>query len=860
MRTLFVKQKFLTVTLAMLLPGVLLAQAPAPQPPAPAPQPPAPGAPTAGAPQAQIPVRPPVNPNKPKPYEEVITKEAKTDDGLFKIHQIEDRYFVEIPKNILGKEVLWVSTLERSQAFYGFGQTEVRDRVLRFEKRGDKILVREVSYDVRANGSDTERSLAKGNVEAIVSVFDIKAYGPNESVVLDFTTTFISPELSNFRFDPTKTFVDSVKSYPTNIEVKITGTQPGTPVPPQLAALGLGGPAGPNTVVAHHSIVLLPEKPMMPRLYDSRVGFFATGFTEIGDPENRVKDKIYIDRWRLEKKDPTAALSEPVKPIIYYLGAEIPKKWKPYVKKGVEAWSVVFEKAGFRNAVQCRDIPTPQEDPDFDQEDVRYTVIKWLPSGVENAYGPHLSDPRTGEILNGSPKIFHNILNLVQNWYFVQASASDARARRLPFSDELTGDLLAYVVTHEVGHTLGFAHNMKASSSYTVAQLRDPKFTKEWGTEASIMDYGRNNYIAQPEDGVKSLMPKIGPYDFFAVEWGYKPIDGARTPEQEKSALDKIASRQIDNPMLRFGNASNDDPGRQTEDLSDDPVEAGRLGLKNIDRVLNYLVQATTTGGDDYEFLSALYSEVIGQRAREMGHVATTIGGVTETNYHARRGKDVNYVPVSAAKQRAAAAFLIENNFKTPFNLIKPEIIGKLQASGAPDIILSTQQRVLNGMLSEVRLRRLVEQEARLGKDAFTASELFTMVRKGAFTELTDASPKVDLYRRNLQRAYINTLGIRLGTTGESRPLARQALKDARASMQGAMTRVKDTTTKSHFEDLVAIIDELLMPKTAVATGGTSSGSFSFPFATEPTKQSKWQEYPCFLPYNLQEKWLETDK
>ena len=872
-------KRFLSLTLALLLPGVVLLphvswaqqQPPASQPPLPlppvpipVPQPPAPQPPIVVLPtMGQIPVRPPINPNKPRPYEEVVTKDAKTSNGLFKIHQIDDRYLVEVPKELIGKEILWVSTLERSQSFYGFGTTEVRNRVLRLEKRGDKILVREVSYGVRANGSDTERSLAKGNIEGILSVLDVKAYGPSESVVLDFTTVFTGPELSNFRFDPTKTFIDSVKTFPTNVEVKITGTQAGSPVPPQLAALGLGGPAGPNTIGAHHSIVLLPEKPMMPRLFDSRVGFFSTSFTELGDPENRVKDKIYINRWRLEKKDPKAALSEPVKPIIYYLGTEIPKKWKPYVKKGVEQWNEVFEKAGFKNAVQCRDIPTPQEDPEFDQEDIRYTVIKWLPSSVSNAYGPHLSDPRTGEILNGSPKIFHNILDLVQNWYFVQASPSDARARRLPFPDELTGDLLAYVVTHEVGHTLGFAHNMKASSSYSIAQLRDPKFTKEWGTEASIMDYGRNNYVAQPEDGVKNLMPKVGPYDYFAVEWGYKPISEARTPEQEKPALDKIASRQIDNPMIRFGNASPDDPGRQTEDLSNDGVEAGRLGLKNIDRVLNYLIAATTTSGDDYEFLGTIYNEVLGQRAREMGHVATIIGGVTETEYHARRGKDMNYVPVSADKQRKAVEFLIENNFKTPMNLIKPEIIGKLQASGAPETILGIQQRVLSGMLTETRVRRLVEQEAMMGKQSFTATEMLTMLRKGVFTELSMGTPVVDLYRRNLQRAYINTLGSRLSSTGEMRSLTRQALKDARMSIKGSLPSVKDVETKSHLEDLTAIIDEFLMPKTGVAASSALPGGFILGATTlketETENQwNQWDDYPCFLPYSQQSKWLET--
>ena len=534
--------------LARILPSAVLAQPLTP------PQPPTGGRRAQGGPPAGI-GAPPAAASKPKPYAEVITKEAKSDlTGLFKTHQVDDKYYFEIPKSALGKEIMWVTSLERSSAFYGFGQTEVQNRVIRFEKRGDKVILRSISYTFRAeeNSGDVKRALEKGNIEPILGVYSVAAYGDDESMVIDASPLIYSP-LFGATFDASKSFIESMKSFPQNVLVKVTGTRPG-------AGPGAAG----ETVVINHNVVLLPEIPMKPRLFDSRVGWFTTSYQELGSTENKVKDVTIIDRWRLEKKDPSAALSEPVKPITFYMGSEIPAKWKPYIKKGIESWNAAFEKAGFKNAVVCRDIPTKDEDPEFDDEDIRYTVVRWLPSGVENAYGPHLSDPRTGEILNGSPKIFHNILSLIQNWYFVQASHSDPRARKLPFPEDLTGNLLAYVVTHEVGHTLGFPHNMKASSSVSIANLRDPKWTAQNGTTPSIMDYARNNYVAQPEDKVTNLSPKIGAYDHFAVEWGYSVFPGARTPEDEKPFLNAIANRQMTNPMLRFGNPSGDDPGRQT--------------------------------------------------------------------------------------------------------------------------------------------------------------------------------------------------------------------------------------------------------------------------------------------------------
>ncbi len=407
-------------------------------------------------------------------------------------------------------------------------------------------------------------------------------------------------------------------------------------------------------------------------------------------------------------------MSEPIKPIVYWVDPATPKKWVPFVKKGIEDWQPAFEAAGFQNAIIAKEAPA--NDPDWSAEDVRYSVIRWLPSTTENASGPHIHDPRSGEILEADVQFYHNVQNLAKNWYFVQAGPNDPRAQTLPLPDDLMGELMRYVVAHEVGHTLGFQHNMKASSAYTIEQIRDPKWVKEMGHTPTLMDYSRFNYVAQPEDRIDpaDLIPKIGPYDKWATMWGYKPIPGARTPEDEKPTLDKWAREQDEKPYLRFSTEGQGgtDPGDNTEAVGDiDAVKATTLGLKNLGRISEMLIKATSTkAGDPWDELEEVYGRMISQWSLEMGHVVRVIGGVDSQQKHIGQGDGLRFKTVAKARQVDALQFLLNNAFTTPAFMIRPEILRRIQPTGIVDRVRTAQAGIMSNLLQSARLDRMAEQ------------------------------------------------------------------------------------------------------------------------------------------------------
>ena len=804
-----------------------------------------PPTPPAAATGQERPGRPDQQP-EPKPYDRVITKEAKSDEGIFTVHTIKEKIYYEIPKSELQKEFLWVSQIAKTTLGAGYGGQAAGNRVVKWERKGNRILLRNVLYDVVADPKlPVSRAVQAANNDTIIMAFNIEALSKDDSAVIDVTRLFTT-EVTEFSartrlrargFDTSRSFIEKTKSFPTNIEVEVsqTYTSPpdmtpggGAPAPipfPNPFAQGMR-PGTNATVVMHYSMVKLPENPMMPRLYDERVGYFTVRKTDYGIDEHRSPERRYITRWRLEKKDPNAELSEPVKPIVYYVDPATPTKWVSWIKKGIEDWQPAFEAAGFKNAIIAKEAPSKSEDPNWDPEDARYSVIRYLPSTIENASGPHVNDPRTGEILESDIQYYHNVMNLARNWYFLQAGPLDTRARKLPLPDDLMGRLVEYVIAHEVGHTLGFQHNMKASATYPVEKVRNAEWLKTMSHTPTLMDYSRFNYVAQPEDNIPAelLVPQIGPYDKWATMWGYKPIPGAKTSDEEKKTLNEWAKEQDAKSYLRFStiNARGSDPGENTEAVGDaDAIVATGLGIKNLKRVADMLLPATSQTGEPYDDLEELYARMLGQWTIELNHVTGIVGGFNSQQKH--NGQDgVRFVIVPKERQAAAVRFLNENAFATPTWAVKPEILRRIEPAGALARVNLAQERVLNSLLNNARFDRLVEQEAIDGAAAYRPADFMSDLRRGIWSELEGGPVRIDVYRRNLQNSYIdllsNKLNVRPAVTDDYRALIKAELRDLSAAINVAMPRAVDRQTRAHLADARDQIAKALDPKFAAPT------------------------------------------
>lgn len=798
----------------------------------------------------------------PQPYDKVITKDAKTKKGVFAVHQVKDKFYYEIPKSEFGKEYLWVAQIAKTTVGVGYGGQALGNRVVRWELIDNKVHLRNRNYSVIADPkTPISEAVQASNNDSILMTFNVAAWGPNNDTAVIEVTRLFNTDVFEFSarqrlnataLDTARSFIERITPYPTNIEAESSMTYTRAATPAGAPGGGGGGftqqsgmNPGSATVVLHHSMVKLPENPMMPRLFDERVGYFSQTQIDYGREEHKAPETTYIRRWRLEKKDPNAELSEPVKPIVYYIDSATPTKWIPFMIKGVEKWQKAFEAAGFKNAIIAKRAPTKKEDPDFAAEDARYSVIRWLPSTIENASGPHVADPRTGEILESDIQFYHNIMNLQRSWYFLQVGALDKRAQRLPMPDDLMGTLLEYVVAHEVGHTLGFQHNMKASSNYPQDKVRDREWVHKMGHTPTLMDYSRFNYVAQPEDNIRveDLVPGIGPYDEWATMWGYKPIPGAKTPDAEKATLDQWALAQDEKPWLRFSTAGSagSDPGELTEAVGDaDAVKSSSLGLMNLKRVAKLLVPATTTEkGMPYDDLAELYGRMLGQWTLEMNHVSAIVGGFNSQQKHIGQN-GVRFEMVPRARQAEAVKFLNENAFATPMWAIDKDILRRIEPIGALNRVRNAQNSVLNNLLSSSRFARLVEQQALDGNAAYQPGDFLADVRSGVWGELTGPKVSVDAYRRNLHRAYLDIANNKLNappatlpaglpasfaanfiTTGDEKEFYRAELRAISAAASAAIPRAADRATRVHLEAVRDQIGKILNPDQA---GGSAAG------------------------------------
>ncbi len=769
--------------------------------------------------------------SKIKPYEDVITEKAISDDGLFTVHKVGTKYYFEIPNDLLEKEILVVSRISgfvKNLNFGGAGMKSRPQQVIRWQKKDEKILLRSVSFNSVADEDlPIYKSLKNNNFEPIIKVFDINALGKDSSsVIININDLFgkevdmIGPlrdrEKKNFKIgalDASRSMINYIKAFPENVEVRHILTYKGKELPDNSITNSL-------SLEMNQSFILLPEEPMQPRLYDSRVGYFSLSQIDYGLDEHKAASRRFITRWRLEPKDMAAfnrgELVEPKKPIVYYLDPGTPEEWRPYLKQGIEDWQVAFEAAGFKNAIIAKDPPTEEEDPDWSPEDVRYSVIRYITTDIQNAQGPHVHDPRTGEILESDILWYHNVMNLLRNWYFIQTSAVNPEARGVKFEEKVMGELIRFVAAHEVGHTLGLPHNMGSSPGYPVDSLRSPTFTATHGTAPSIMDYARFNYVAQPEDGVKNFYPGIGEYDLWSIEYGYRPIPSANSVEEERKTLNDWVKAKAGDPLYRFGRQQRGtvDPSAQTEDLGDDAVKSSDLGIKNLQRIVPELINWTEAEGKNYDDLRELYGNVLGQFGRYIGHVSGNIGGVY--NYQKTYDEEgVIYIPVPRSKQKDAINFLNRQLFSTPSWMIDNNILQRIQTSGFMDRLRGLQVRGLNNLFQADRLNRLMEMEALHGSGQYTMVNLFDDTRKGIWSELKSGA-KIDPFRRNLQRAYIDKMAdlMKLKDAkydqSDIKAVARGTLESLQNRIEKAVKKQKDTLTKYHLKDALARINDIL--------------------------------------------------
>ena len=768
---------------------------------------------------------------KESEYEKIIKKGGTVMDGMFRVRHIEDKYYFEVPDSTLGRYILCVTRFTAVPQDFGmFAGEEITHSTVYFEKRDtSQIMIRQyVLSHLADNGDNISRTLEQSTIDPIVQAF--KVIGKNEAKdasLIEVTALFNSDNnLTSFSntskttlkvggIQKDRTFIDTMKVFPTNIEIATTRTYASTAGRSEASKIGT------VTMAFNTSMVLLPKEPMRKRLWDDRVGYFVNNFVRFSDAQHKTQHESFISRYRLvpknKKKYLRGELTEPEKQIVYYIDPATPKKWIPYLIKGIEDWNVAFETAGFKNAITAKVLP--EDDPNVSLEDARYSVLRYLPSETENAYGPRIVDPRSGEIIEAHICWYHNVMNLLTKWYMVQCGAVDKRAQTMKFDEKLMGELIRFVSSHEVGHSLGLRHNMGASFATPVEKLRDKAWVEKNGHTASIMDYARFNYVAQPEDKIseKGLFPRINDYDKWAIKWGYQWRPDFKDEYEEKETLMTETTNILrGNQRLWFGGEGrNEDPRAQTEDLSDNNVKASEYGIKNLKRVIQNLPQWTKQENDQYDDLREMHKAVTDQFNRYMNHVAKNIGGRFINNMPGTEP----YAPVPVARQREALQYLGRNIFDAPEWLYPTNIMSKMSSDAG-----SSQQTMQTNLLTRLMTPLMLSN---IGNTEYSVAQylddLFAEVWKSPASNTFQAKA-----RRQLQRSYVQNLNTLLNpsATDLKGAMAQSYNSDAMLYVLQNLKKVEDFCQQQmkssdginalHYEDLLREIKLIRDRRTTV--------------------------------------------
>lgn len=789
------------------------------------------------------------NINGLKPYAQVITPKAKSSFGFLTVHKVDNNYFFEIPDSMLNRDILIVNRISkaptsRQKSRVGYPGDILGSKVIRFENKDNKrILVREYSYRERSENKDGMfQSVHNSNTQPIVANFGIETI-KKDSLTRNYVinvSVFLQKENPLFSFDADSkeyigllnmvgegTYIDTLKAFPKNIEISTTVTYQSKKGMSNIGFLETGSPRIPLTYELNSSMVLLPEVPMKARLFDPRVGYFTVGYTDFDSNPQGIEYKKLITRWRLEPKDEAAYLRgelvEPKKPIIIYIDPATPKKWVPYLIQGVNDWQVAFEKAGFKNAIYALEAPT--DDPSWSLEDARHSAIVYKPSDIPNASGPHINDPRTGEILETHINWYHNVMSLLRDWYMIQAGTIDEAARKMQLDDELMGQLIRFVSSHEVGHTLGLRHNFGSSHTVPVEKLRDKAWVEANGHTPSIMDYARFNYVAQPEDGITraGIFPRIGIYDKWSIEWGYRWLPQFQTPEDEVAFSNQSIIEKLKTDVrYTFGTESDpNDPRNQSEDLGDDSMLASLYGIKNLKRIVPQILTWSYEPNKSYAGAGEIYSGVVSQFNRYLGHVTKNVAGIYSNSITVEQTDEIAREFVPANIQKRAIAFLNEQLFTTPEWLIDRQLMEKAKILPV-NVICSLQSGVLARLINKNTLDKMSENEILNGKKAYTSAQMFNDLKKVIWSNLGQS----DIYKRNMQKAYVENLINLLDKKGNADKNAsgkRPAYSEAPAIAHGQLTELKrlatsaasmtSGTAKGHYQNLITLIDNALSNK-----------------------------------------------